>query len=261
MLESNLELMKKIGQFLLSLYLWFVVVIATGLISSLIILSFPLTPIDPSRRWAHRLGTLWGVLLIRLNPFWHLRIIGKERVRSGKSYVLVANHASLSDIVCLFSLDHQFKWLAKKSLFKIPFLGWSMAAMGYIPLERGQYASIRTSYREALDWLERDVSILIFPEGTRSPSGEMGQFKKGAFRLALESKRPIVPIVLAGTQQVISKGKTAFGKPGVAVMSILSPIETGGIPLEEEGKLRKRVEELMRQELKKRNQILARAKN
>lgn len=261
MLESNLKLMKKIGQFLFSLYLWFVVVLATGLISSLIIFSFPLALVDPSRRWAHRLGTLWGVLLIRLNPFWHLRVIGKEHIRKGKSYVLVANHASLSDIVCLFFLDHQFKWLAKKSLFKIPFLGWSMAAMGYIPLERGKYASIRTSYRQALDWLEKDVSILIFPEGTRSRSGEMGQFKSGAFRLAIESKRPIVPIVLAGTQQVISKGQAAFGKPGGAVLSILPPIETKEISLEEEGKVKKKVEELMRQELKKQNQILTRLEN
>lgn len=251
--------MKTIGQFLFSLYLWTVVASVTALISILILVSFPLTLVDPSRRWAHRLSTLWGILLLRINPFWKLRIVGAEHIRKGKSYVLVANHASLSDIVCLFALRHQFKWLAKKSLFRIPLLGWSMSAIGYIPLERGKHGSIRTSYQEALDWLGRNVSILIFPEGTRSRTGEMGHFKSGAFRLAIESGRAIVPIVLAGTHQVLSKGKAAFGKLGTAYLSILSPIETKGLAMGEDAGLKKKVETLMREELAKRNQMIERA--
>ena len=257
MLESNFKLMRKIGSFLFSLYLWIMVAAVTVGVSSLILLSFPLALFDRQRRWAHRLGTVWGTLLIRLNPTWHLRITGRGKIQKEKSYVLVANHASLADIVCLFNLNHQFKWLAKKSLFRIPFLGWSMAAMGYVSLERGKHGSIRVSYQRALDWLEKDISILIFPEGTRSRSGEMEHFKSGAFRLALESGRPIVPIVIAGTQNVISKGKAAFGKPGVAFISVLQPIETKGTSMKED-QLRKKVEELMRQELAKRNRMLAR---
>ena len=230
----------------------------TVFISCLIILSTPFSLIDRERRLAHWLGTVWGNTLMRLNPFWRVKTTGLEKIRNGRSYVLVANHASLSDIVCLFSLNHQFKWLAKKSLFKIPFLGWSMGAMGYIPLERGQYGSIRTSYRQALDWLGRGISILIFPEGTRSRTGEMGKFKSGAFRLAIESGRPIVPIVLAGTQSVISKGKAAFGNPGTASINVLSPIETKGMKLEEGENLRKRVETLMSEELFRRNKVIIR---
>lgn len=250
--------MKKIGRFLFSLYLWGMVILITAFVSTLILLSAPLTLFDPQRRLAHRLGGLWSGLLRKLNPFWRFRVIGAGRIRKDKSYVLVANHASLSDIICLFSLSPQFKWLAKESLFQIPFLGWSMSVMGYIPLERGQHGSIKRSYQEALDWLGRDVSILIFPEGTRSRSGEMGRFKSGAFRLALESGRPIVPIVLAGTQKVIAKGKTAFGNPSVATMTILPPIETKGLDLKEEGAFKEKVEALMRKELEKRNRILER---
>ena len=242
----------------LSFYTWSVVTLATVLISTMVLLTFPLALFDPQRRLAHRLGTLWGRLLLGFNPAWRLRVVGLHRIRQDASYVLVANHSSLADIVCLFSIGRQFKWLAKRSLFRIPFLGWAMSAMGYIPLERGRYGSIKKSFTEALEWLRKDISILIFPEGTRSRSGEMGHFKSGAFRLAIESQRPIAPIVLAGTRNVISKGKAAFGGSGVAYLSILPPIETKGCTVEEEKKLRVKVEGLMQAELKKRNRILSR---
>jgi len=243
---------------LFSLYLWTVVVSVTAFISTLIILSFPLAIFDRRRRFAHRLGTLWGILLLGANPFWHLRIVGSRRIHKDKSYVLVSNHSSLADIVCLFSLDHQFKWLAKESLFQIPFLGWAMRVMRYISLERGQYGSIRKSYQEALDCLQKNISVLIFPEGTRSRTGEMGHFKSGAFRLALESGRPLLPIVLAGTEKIISKGKPGFGQTRLAYMSILPPLETKGWGAEEEVGLKKKVEIAMRRELAKRNRMLAR---
>ena len=131
--------------------------------------------------------------------------------------------------------------------------------MHYIPLERGQHGSIKKSYRESIEWLRRNISVLIFPEGTRSRTGEMGRFKSGAFRLALESQRPILPIVLAGTQNVISKGRAAFGGPSIAYLSVLPPIETKGMTLADEEPLRKRVEFLMQEELKKRNRMIARA--
>lgn len=250
--------MRRLQNLLLSFYLWTVVVLVTGFISALILLSFPLAIFDHERRLAHRLGSLWGSLLQQANPFWKLRVTGAGRIRPGRSYVLVSNHSSLADIVCLFSLGHQFKWLAKKSLFQIPFFGWAMRVMRYIPLERGRHGSIRESYREALYWLQKDVSVLIFPEGTRSRTGKMGHFKDGAFRLALESGRPIVPIVLAGTEKVISKGKTGFGKARVAYMSILPPVETKDLGPGEEERLKKKVETVMRQELAKRNRILTR---
>jgi len=140
--------MRIFGRFLFSLYLWTVVVSVTGVVSSLILLSFPLALFDRDRRIAHKLGSLWGILLFKLNPFWRLRIVGREKLRNTQGYVLVANHMSLSDIVCLFTLNHQFKWLAKKTLFQIPFLGWSMGVMRYISLERGQHGSHPNQDRE-----------------------------------------------------------------------------------------------------------------
>lgn len=250
--------MRGFQSFLFSLYLWIVVISVTLVISTLIILSFPLALFDRKRRFAHRLGTLWGTLLLGANPFWRLRVVGTGRIRKDKSYVLVSNHSSLADIVCLFALRHPFRWLAKESLFQIPFFGWAMKVMHYISLQRGQYGSIRKSYQEAFDSLQKNISVLIFPEGTRSRTGEMGHFKNGAFRLAVESGRPIVPIVLAGTEKIISKGKSGFGQTRLAFMSVLPPIETKDFRVGEEEGLKKKVEALMRRELQKRNRILER---
>lgn len=250
--------MKSLGPFLFSLYLWTVVCVVTVLVSTLIILSLPLALFDPDRRLAHKLGVFWGVILSKLNPFWQLEIVGRKKIRKNQSYILAANHASLSDIICLFALDHQFKWLAKKSLFSVPFLGWAMQVMGYISLERGQHGSIKKSYQQSLWWLQRNISILIFPEGTRSRTGEIGRFKSGAFRLAIESQKPFLPVVLAGTQNVISKGNARFGAPGLAYISILDPIETRGMGLKDEEKLKTSVETMMRAELQKRNRMIAR---
>lgn len=248
--------MESIKRILLSVYLWIAVIVVTVGVTSLIVLVWPLALVDPSRRTAHSLGTLWAFLLSRLHPLWRFQSLGIDKLKKNQAYVLVSNHASLSDIVCLFALHHPFRWLAKRSLFYIPFLGWAMKSMGSIPLVRGRHGSIRDSYAKSLEWLQRGVSVLIFPEGTRSRTGEIGKFKSGAFKLALESGRPIVPIVLAGTQQVIAKGKSSFGRPGRAVMNVLAPIETKGLTPKDEEMLRSRVENLMREELRKRNESL-----
>lgn len=242
--------MESLKRILLSVYLWSAVSVVTVLASTLIVLVWPLALVDPSRRVAHSLGTLWASLLLRLNPLWRFQSLGRERIKKNQAYVLISNHASLSDIVCLFTLRHPYRWLAKRSLFYIPFLGWAIKAMGSIPLERGRHGSIRDSYAKSLEWLKQGVSVLIFPEGTRSRTGEMGKFKSGAFKLAIESGCPIVPIVLAGTQQIIAKGKSSFGRPGRAVMSVLDPIETKGLDPDGDKALRNRVENLMREELK-----------
>ena len=250
--------MKEIGRILFSLYLWTIISLITVFVSSLIVLSWPLTFLDRNRRLAHQLGIFWASSVMNVNPFWRVKRVGLRRICKDQGYVLAANHASLADIILLFTLNHQFKWLAKKNLFSIPFLGWSMAVMGYIPLERGRHGSIKKSYREALKWLGRNISILIFPEGTRSRSGQLSHFKSGAFRLALESQKPLLPVVLAGTQKVITKGKAGFGRPGVAYLSVLPPIETKGLSLNDEAALKKKVETLMRGELEKRNRMIAR---
>jgi 1-acyl-sn-glycerol-3-phosphate acyltransferase len=112
----------------------------------------------------------------------------------------------MADIIAVYLLGANFKWLAKSELFKVPFFGWSMALCGYIPLERGSIKSMGASLERARQYLKKGVPILIFPEGTRSETGELREFKGGAFKLALEEKVPIVPIAMTGTRHILQKG-------------------------------------------------------
>lgn len=219
---------------LLSCALWTVVALLTvAVFVPILFCSLVLRPVDPQRRLVHRLGTWWGCALVRLNPFWRLRVRGREHLRSDRAYVLIANHQSLADIVMLYTLRRQFKWLAKRSLFAIPFLGWSMGLAGYIPLERGRQGSITHSYRRALAWLQQGMSVIIFPEGTRSRTGELGAFKNGAFTLALQAGVPLLPIALAGTRDAMPRGSWAFDRRADVTLLVLPPLDTTGAALDQ----------------------------
>ena len=216
---------KKAAGLLVTLWLWFYIAIVT------VVATFPigfcsvfLAPFDPQRRLAHQFGTYWGQAVLLGNPFWKLKIIGRENIDHNKNYVIISNHTSLADIIVLYSLNMQFKWMAKSSLFQIPFLGWSMSFMKYVALERGKHGSIRESYTKVKEWLNNGMSILIFPEGTRSPTGTLGEFKNGAFKLAVESGIPILPIALSGNQQAIGRGQAKFGAKVQAILKVLPPI-------------------------------------
>lgn len=216
-----------VGQILHSIFVWLVVAVTTAVISNLIIFfSIVLHYIDRKQRVIHSIANAWGKTIFSLNPTWHIKIQGKGYIRDNESYVLVANHSSLSDIICLYCMGKRFKWVAKESLFKIPFFGWAMSALGYIPLRRGEHGSIRESYQKSIEWLNRNMSVLYFPEGTRSKTGNMLPFKNGAFKLAIETKRPIVPIVLTGTKELAEKGSAIFSSNVHCRIRILKPIPT-----------------------------------
>jgi len=153
----------------------------------------------------HRFTCFWGSLYTWLNPVWPVRIEGRERVRPGEAYVMVANHLSLLDILVLFRLFTHFKWVSKIENFRVPFIGWNMSMNGYIKLRRGDRASVVQMMKACRETLAEGNSIMMFPEGTRSPTGRMRLFKTGAFELAKECERPILPIVIQGTSDALPK--------------------------------------------------------
>ena len=143
-------------------------------------------PFDKQRKVAHTQSYWWSDCLIAMNPFWKLTVRGLENIDRSKTYVIVANHQSLADIVVLYKIRMQFKWIAKDSLYMVPCIGWVLALVKHIKLVRGEYGSIKKVYRQAAEWLRKDMSVLIFPEGTRSLTNQMNVFQTGAFKLAIK---------------------------------------------------------------------------
>ena len=238
----------KIGNLILSALIWILMVLDTVMTFSILLI---LKPFDRNQAISYRVVNLWGQLIVRANPFWKIKMIGREHIKKGIGYVLVANHMSLADIVCLSCLGKNFKWIAKKSLFKIPIFGWSMSLLEYIPLTRGEHGSIRDSYQKAQEWLAKDVSVLIFPEGTRSKSGALAEFKNGAFKLAILTGKPIIPIVIKGTGATLSKGRMTMSARVKGSVKVLPKIDVDSYGPERYGDLRDKVWALMNEELTK----------
>jgi 1-acyl-sn-glycerol-3-phosphate acyltransferase len=181
-------------------------------------------PFDRNRKLVHQFACFWGYHYIMLNPFWRCRFIGLEQLERDKTYVLVSNHQSYWDIMVLYGLFRQFKWVAKESVLKIPFIGWNMRINQYVSVARDDLKSIKAMMASCKEWLARDASLLIFPEGTRSEDGELGKFRDGPFKLAMEAGVPVVPIVLDGTYQILPKNAKSLKFRSDIVVRVLPPI-------------------------------------
>jgi 1-acyl-sn-glycerol-3-phosphate acyltransferase len=187
---------------------------------------YPLVLVDPNRAISDWWLRTLGKALVRVNPLWSIVVEGKEKLAHGGPYVLVVNHQSFVDLIAMCFLDHPTKYLGKESVFKVPVFGWALAIAGEVPVERGNRESGRTAIELLGKWLDRGVSVALFPEGTRSKTGEIGKFKLGAFRLAIDHGRPVVPIVLSGAKDVLPKGSFVFENAAQIRVQVLDPIDT-----------------------------------
>lgn len=181
-------------------------------------------PFDPSRALLHAFVCRWcHVLYLRVWPGWRVRVEGRERLPRGPA-VLVSNHQSAADIFAAMGLFHPFKFVSKASLFKLPMVGWLMSLMRYVPVERGQVHAMDRMLEDCRRWLRRGVAVLIFPEGTYAPPGQRLPFKRGAFRLAIEEKVPLVPVVLEGTTDVLEGDGPWMGPRASVRVRVLPPL-------------------------------------
>ena len=190
------------------------------------LVSIVLFPFDKKRKFTHAQCFWWADAVTALNPYWDVKVEGLGNIDHNKTYVAVSNHQSLADIVLMYKTKMQFKWVAKESLFKIPFLGWNMFLAKHIMLKRGEFSSIKKVYKEAVHWLRSGISVLFFPEGTRSNDLAMGEFQNGAFKLAIKEKVPILPILIQGTRDAIPKGSWRFTTKISCLLKVLPPIDT-----------------------------------
>ncbi len=189
-------------------------------------LTIILFPFDKKRKIIHAQCYWWSNALIGLNPFWDIQISGLENINAKRTYVVVANHQSMADIVLLYKTHMQFKWVAKESLFNVPFIGWCLSLTKHIKLTRGKLSSIKKVYYQAADWLRKDMSVVFFPEGTRSDTDKMGEFLNGAFKLAIKEKKPVLPVLIKGTRDAIPKGSWIFNTKVNGRIIVLPAVET-----------------------------------
>jgi 1-acyl-sn-glycerol-3-phosphate acyltransferase len=173
----------------------------------------------------HLIARIWGRSILYVSRV-HVNIKGLEHIPAGRSCILMANHQSNFDIpVLLGRLPVQFRWLAKQELFRIPIFGRGMRGCGYISIDRTNRKLAFQSLKQAARKIREGVSVLIFPEGTRSRDGKIRPFKKGGFVLSVDSGVPIVPIIIYGTYPIMPKGRLLVKSQDVH-MEILAPINT-----------------------------------
>ena len=213
---------------LVSLWTWLVLVLCVLLWLPLMLLVRLATLGDPGRYWVGYLFRQIGVLTAKLSPYWRFSYRGALPPEPRRPYVVVSNHESFADILLISHLPWEMKWLSKAELFRIPVMGWLMHLAGDVPVKRGFGPSAVEAMTKCREILSRKVSVMIFPEGTRSPTSELLPFKDGAFRLAIDAGVPILPLALHGTGPALRKHDWRIGR-STAVVEVLAPVETSGL--------------------------------
>jgi len=173
-----------------------------------------------------------GVLLI---SGIKLEVTGLENIDKDKTYVFVSNHSSQYDIVVLQkTIPNRMAMIFKKELAKIPFFGWQLAMGPYVMIDRNSYEKAMRSIEEAKEKMKKqNISIVVFAEGTRSKTGEIQPFKRGAFRLATQVGYPIIPTTVSGSNKIMPKGTYKL-KSGTIKVHFDKPIQSEGIKTRQE---------------------------
>jgi 1-acyl-sn-glycerol-3-phosphate acyltransferase len=196
--------------------------------------------LDNTGNLPHRVARIWAASILRISGI-KVKIRGLKNIDTSKSYIYMANHQSNFDIPVLSAyLPVQFRWLAKAELFKIPLFGLAMRRVGYIPIDRSDFRAAITSLKKAAETIRKGTSVIIFPEGTRSMDGQIREFKKGGFIMAIDSQIPIVPVVIYGTRAIMPK-KTLRIQPNNVLIEIKKPIPTSNFTRKNKDQLMSRV--------------------
>lgn len=214
---------------ILNLWAWISSIALVILSTPIMFVLFCLTaPFDKGRYAAGRFLRIVGITAVQINPLWDFKTIGPYITDPRRPYVVVSNHESYADIFLISHLPWEMKWMSKETMFNIPCFGWMMRMAGDIRLVREDKRSAVNALAAAHDRLAKQVSVMIFPEGTRSRDGELLPFKNGAFKLAIEAGVPILPLVVAGSRSCMAKGTFRFQRAR-AWVKVLDPIPTTGL--------------------------------
>jgi 1-acyl-sn-glycerol-3-phosphate acyltransferase len=202
--------------------LWYLETIVMGTVS------LALAPFDRTGELQHACAR-WWCRMVAFTIGARITMHGTENVERGKPYVYMANHSSLIDTPALFAyLPYQFKIMAKKELFYVPFMGWHLWTSGNFPIERGDARKTARSVRAIIEGIKAGKSLAVFPEGSRTPDGKLQAFNAGTFKIAVRAGVPIVPVSIRGTYALLPK-TTLAPRPGRVDVFIGQPIPTAGL--------------------------------
>ncbi len=198
--------------------------------------------VDRSGISPHRVAGIWGRSILFVSRV-KVSVKNLSNIDPDRSYIYMSNHQSNFDIpVLLAYLPVQFRWLAKAELFNIPIFGYAMKRAGYISIDRSNRRSAIESLKKAAETIRSGVSVIIFPEGTRSRDGNIRQFKKGGFVLAVDAGVPVVPVIIHGTWPIMQKDSLRI-RPGNVVLEIGEPIEASNYSRRNKDDLMERVQQ------------------
>ncbi len=228
-----------------SVLLWISIVVSTIGLSTLAFVTFPFSR---TGNIVHHYARWWAKIQLLASGV-RVKVKGLEYLAKKAPFIYMANHQSAYDIFALLScLPVQFRWIAKKELFAIPVLGWGMRAANYISIDRSGRRKALESIERAANKIKGGVSVVIFPEGTRSRDGSIQPFKRGGFTLALKSGVPIIPIAIKGSSDVMPRGSLRV-RPGEIHITIDRAIDTAPYSLRERDALMERVRRILERNL------------
>lgn len=178
---------------------------------------------------ANRVFMFFGAFFVWCNPFWRIHLYGLEKVdKKDRGVVFIGNHQSFLDMPLFATLPWKMKWVSKKELFKIPVAGWIMTMCGHVSIDRGKKTAINSMYGIA-EYANNNVSVMVYPEGSRSRDGNLKPFKNGTFIISKEYNFPVQPVVVYGTHQMMKpdawKISRISGNIFVSVLDRINPAD------------------------------------
>ncbi len=218
------------------------------------LLAVPLAVLASPRLANLYVAVPWGRILCFLAPV-RVEVEGREHVQPGQSYVVVANHQSQIDIPVIYGFcGLDLRWVMKAELRKVPFIAQGCRAIGHIFVNRSDPDQAREAINTAVGRLGPGTGILFFAEGTRSRSGQLLSFKKGAFRVAIDQGMPVLPVTVVGTRDIMPADSLKI-RPGRVIMRIHPPVATDDMHLEQVRDLRDRVRQIVASGLEPRETV------
>lgn len=231
--EPN-TILSEIKCYLISLYVWSALFLSTIPYFPVTFTLYLLSPfIDPKKKILRKVGVSWLRLARWIHPLWQIKHSGFENIEKGKRYIIVSNHQSYGDIIVLSYLPVDFKFVTKQELFYFPSFGWQVYFIGHIGVKRGDKESVIKFMEKAKNSLRQGISLMMFPEGTRTKTGEVQNFKDGAFRLAIETSTPILPVTISGSFNALPRGTIIIRNRTYVRVHVDKPISVEGLRMED----------------------------